>query len=149
MKTTIGVQKTENRNSKTSIMKTFVLVTGMALFSFMTSASVKSNHQMENEGDKLFYAHASLAVNSPVMEPLHLTEAAMEISAEESLEVESWMINENIFASPLPVAETEESLEVEPWMLTAENFVDTLHTQESEKALEVESWMLDQNRWNN
>ncbi|HET6556349.1 MAG TPA: hypothetical protein VFG54_03480 [Prolixibacteraceae bacterium] len=149
MKTTISVQKTENRNNKTFVMKTLVLLISVAMLSFTASAGENNNNWSANEGDKHINASASLAFLSPASKTLHLTEAAVEVSAEESLEVESWMINETMFTSPVPAEETEESLELESWMLTGENFVDTLNARESEKALEVESWMLDQNRWGN
>lgn len=149
MKTIHSVQKTENRNSKTSVMKTLVVLTGVALFSFTTNASAISIKGTTTESDKHLYTYTSLAYRTPTSKALYLTEAAMEISTEESLEVESWMINESIFTSPLPVEETEESLEVESWMLNGEQFIDTLNTQESEKTLEVEPWMLNESIFGN
>jgi hypothetical protein len=149
MKTTISVQKTENRNFKTSIMKTLVVLTSVALFSFMASASENRNNQLTSEGAEYSLAFTSKANLASASEAVNSTHALMEISTEESLEVESWMTNESYFVSPVPVAETEEPLNVEQWMLTEPNFGQITVEEESEKTLKVEEWMLNDSIWGN
>ncbi|WP_347838575.1 hypothetical protein [uncultured Draconibacterium sp.] len=66
------------------------------------------------------------------------------VEAEESLDVENWMTNENSFFTTITVeTATESALEVEAWM-TDENRFNTMATYlsvETEDALEVEDWM--------
>lgn len=59
----------------------------------------------------------------------------------------------NIEISAYTVAEVEESLTIESWMLENELFTESTQTKaevvEVEKALEIESWMIDENFFQN
>lgn len=174
MKTTISVQKTENRNFKTSNMKNFVLLTGVAMFGFMAGAYATVEKGMAAEGNKHFLAPVSVINLASTAELTYSTEkmleveswminetyfvspipaaeaeALMEVIPEEMLEVENWMTNESYFVSPLPVAESEELLSVEDWMLSDQNFSGISMEEEKENTLEVEDWMLNECLWGN
>lgn len=146
MKTTMGVQKTENRNFKTSNMKTLVVLTAVAVFGFMANAHATVDKGMSAEGNKHFLAMATVTNLAPTSVAMHPAEALLEVNAEEILEVENWMINESYFISPIPVTEAEALLEVESWMTSESYFASPVGVAESEEPLNVEQWMLgDQN----
>uniref|UniRef100_UPI00321727C3 hypothetical protein n=1 Tax=uncultured Draconibacterium sp. TaxID=1573823 RepID=UPI00321727C3 len=75
----------------------------------------------------------------------------IETVVENSLELESWMTNESLFNGTAAYfeVETEEALELEDWMQNTEYFgVQTVEIElECEKALEVESWMTNNKVW--
>ena len=71
---------------------------------------------------------------------------------EESLEIENWMVNENLWdVDDLVTIEstTDETLELEDWMLDNKTWgMENTIELETEEALVVESWMTDENTWN-
>ena len=80
------------------------------------------------------------------------TTVALEAEAENTLEVENWMTNESYFngiASYFKV-EAEETLKVEDWMQNTDYFgVQTVDVEEEPEAdLELEAWMTDTKTWN-
>ena len=142
MKTTNNVQKTANRNA--SVLKSLVLLTVMAGFSLMAGAHENARNQAVEEGNELLLA--SIARITVTMD------TRMEVASETALEVENWMISEDLFTSPVPVSEafteveSENALELESWMVSETYFATPLPVAESEEALPVEQWMLeDQN----
>jgi len=145
MKTTNNVQKTENKS-----MKTFALVLGIVLINLTASAGILSNNQATgNESKQLmaFTTTASIAHSSEITNAA--TAFLFETSAEESLEIESWMTDKTYFDSQMDAynAENDESLRVEEWMLTNQNFTETNYNTESDLTLKVEEWMLDESIW--
>ena len=75
-------------------------------------------------------------------------------SIETTMELESWMIDDNIWNITSSYAledVTEESLNLEDWMISDEswNNIQSMNNEaEKESSLELESWMTDTLVWN-
>lgn len=75
----------------------------------------------------------------------------LENNAENRLEVETWMVNENYWYHPEPVfvigfAE-EEKLRLESWMVSEAQFAVPGVSVEEDQKLKMESWMVDRIFW--
>ena len=75
-------------------------------------------------------------------------------SIETTMEIESWMIDENVWdvTSSYNLADvTEESLNLEDWMISDENW-DKIQSMDSvtemETSMDLENWMTDSLVWN-
>lgn len=143
--TTNNVQKTENKKTETTKMKSFAVVIGLVLISISVSASGIFKAQLiglENE---------RLLANTTTTEVNHASKVFfLETSVEKSLELEKWMTDVNYFGSQMTglALETEESLSVEDWMLANQNFSGTTIINERDSDMQVEAWMLDELIWN-
>ncbi|MGE5447025.1 MAG: hypothetical protein ACM3PR_01595 [Bacteroidales bacterium] len=137
MKTIDNIQETGNRNITNFNMKTLVVFTSVAIFSFIIPANAGNSGVPGN----IYPSNTATATDAA-----NLSVSLMETDSEETLEVESWMFNENLF-DPLSVSESEEPMAVEEWMINAENFMQSAFTEESDPVLEVEDWMLNENTW--
>jgi len=82
------------------------------------------------------------------------TKASSLESIETTMEIESWMIDDNIWnitSSNALEDVTEESLNLEDWMISDENWnsIQNMNNEtEEESSLELESWMTDTLVWN-
>uniref|UniRef100_UPI0032176F34 hypothetical protein n=1 Tax=uncultured Draconibacterium sp. TaxID=1573823 RepID=UPI0032176F34 len=68
---------------------------------------------------------------------------------EAPLEAEGWMMNEfyfNTYSSYMEV-DVEETLKIENWMVDDEVFVKDYMLTEKEEILKIENWMIDENYW--
>ena len=139
MKTIINTQETGNRNFKISTMKTFIVLTSVALFGWISQARA-NNHPMPPSVNDNYSLHTAIAAMASTTDA-GLSVAFLEAASEENMEVENWMTNENLF-SHMAVSQAETPIEIEEWMTNAENFMATTFTEESDQALEVASWML-------
>ena len=82
------------------------------------------------------------------------TKASSLESIETTMEIESWMIDDNIWnitASNALEDVTEESLNLEDWMISDENWNNIQNmdsTTEMETSMDLECWMTDSFVWN-
>ncbi|MDP2889282.1 MAG: hypothetical protein Q8P34_10015 [Bacteroidota bacterium] len=144
MKTTNNVQKTENKKTETTKMKSFAVVIGLVLISISVSAGGIFKTQLIGQEKEQLLAYTTLS------EVKHSSNAFfLETSIEKSLELESWMTDVTYFGAQMNdfALETEESLSVEDWMLANQNFAGTTIMNESDKNLQVEAWMLNASIW--
>jgi len=143
--TTNNVQKTENKKTETTKMKSFAVVIGLVLISISVSAGGFFKTQLIGQEKEQLLAYTTLS------EVNHSSNAFfLETSVEKSLELESWMTDVTYFGSQMNdfAVETEESMSVEDWMLTDQNFSGTAIPNENDSELQVEAWMLDELIWN-
>jgi hypothetical protein len=144
MKTTNNVQKTENKKTETTKMKSFAVVIGLVLISISVSAGgIFKTRIIGMEKEQLLAYTTTSEVN-------HSSNAFfLETSVEKSLELERWMTDVTYFGAQMNdfAMETEELLSVENWMLADQNFSGTTIINESDSDLEVEAWMLNEMIW--
>ncbi|WP_167615445.1 hypothetical protein [Maribellus sediminis] len=140
--------KTKNNVQKT-ITKAFAVIISLVLISITVQAQEFWKSVLKNNS---FHQIAMAMVDEASVEmdvaPV-TTEATFyyEEEADEALNVEDWMVNENYFGTGLNYeTETENSLELEDWMVNENLFTGlTGFNVETEAALELEDWMTNTN----
>ncbi|MBL7967256.1 MAG: hypothetical protein JNK09_09655 [Prolixibacteraceae bacterium] len=185
MKTTNNAQKTENTQVRTVVLRGAAVIFSIVLLSWTVTAQdfwkelltnntygkmamlMVSQPSESSKVDDLFEAvEADLKAN------VSFTAEVTAAETEQSLEIESWMTNENLFNAKTDFLTTEAekelvvegwmteskyftsnafeanvdaepALEIEGWMLQDEYFVPAELTVENEQELQIESWMLD------
>ena len=152
MKTKNNVQNSGKRKLIYSSMKIFVLFICLALFSISAySNSSNSKRQTKHENELILnspaipnFAHFSVATTA-------FDAFSIEILAEESMEIENWMIDASHFESQISDLEldAEDLLNIEEWMLNDFNSSTTFyHEKQCESELKIEAWMLDESLQN-
>ncbi len=141
-------------NVQKAILKSLVIVISTVLISFTVSAQAFWKTLLENNTlNEIALAMVDTKSESqPIINDdnnstsLDAFAALLEVETEESLELESWMINDDNFKVGFTIEEAnEDPLELEDWMINETFFSGTsLYFEiETEEALEVEDWMLD------
>jgi hypothetical protein len=159
MKTTNNAQKTENTQVRTVVLRGAAVIFSIVLLSWTVTAQdfwkefltnntygkmamlMVSQPSESSKVDDLFVAvDADLKANTNVASEVTAAEA------EQSLEIESWMTNENLFNAKTDflTTEAESELEVEGWMTESKYFTSNAFDAnvDAEPALEIEGWML-------
>ncbi len=159
MKTTNNAQKTENAQVRTVVLRGAAVIFSIVLLSWTVTAQdfwkefltnntygkmamlMVSQPSESSKVDDLFVAvDADLKANTNVASEVTAAEA------EQSLEIESWMTNENLFNAKTDflTTEAESELEVEGWMTESKYFTSNAFDAnvDAEPALEIEVWML-------
>lgn len=89
-------------------------------------------------------------INATTIDNKRMANAEVVVETEESLAIESWMTDENLWNSELKANNAEnEALEIESWM-TDESYCTSnseLNSTEAEAALQIESWMTNESLW--
>lgn len=185
MKTTNNAQKTENTQVRTVVLRGAAVIFSIVLLSWTVTAQdfwkelltnntygkmamlMVSQPSESSKVDDLFEA-----VDADLKANVSFTAEVTAAETEQSLEIESWMTNENLFNAKTDFLTTEAekellvegwmteskyftsnafeanvdaepALEIEGWMLQDEYFVPAELTVENEQELQIESWMLD------
>lgn len=147
--------KTKNNIQKTAI-KLSVVIVSFVLISLTVNAQDLHEDFLTNNSFKVlaFAKVENPKANKTIASDKNLSISKysdfLEESIEENLEVETWMINENLFAVTIDFeVEAENQLELENWMLDDTLFNNTsLLINEFEEKLTIENWMLDYKLWN-
>ena len=142
--------KTKN-NVQKAITKSMAVIISLVLISITVNAQDFWRTVMEN--NSLSQIAMAMTDNAEASSSSAYASAAdlsayANVEAEETLEVESWMLAENNFFTTVNIAtEVEDALEVENWM-TNENLFDGMASYfkvDTEETLQVEDWMQDSN----
>jgi len=133
MKTNNSVQKTGNRNNQSSVMKTLVVLTGVAMFSFIsnTEASNSQNH-MAAALYSPNYAVAAEVANPAETGSAGSLEAFLQAEVEESMKMEGWIVDGEMFTAPAIAVETESTGSLEEFLQA-----------EVEESMKMEGWTVD------
>lgn len=120
-------------------------VSSLLIASFQVAASEDSREgalRKINELDKVTQNAEASAIARTAMAAYA---GYLENEAEESLEVESWMVDQNAFFMDVYLEEAvEEPLEIENWMVEEPVFGTIPYPEEiTEEPLRLEKWMLD------
>lgn len=159
MKTTNNAQKTENTQVRTVVLRGAAVIFSIVLLSWTVTAQdfwkefltnntygkmallMVSQPSEASKVDDLF-----AAVDADLKANVSITAEVTAAETEQSLEIESWMTNENLFApnAGFSTAEAEEALAIEDWMTESEYFTATTFVSavDAEPSLEIEGWML-------
>jgi hypothetical protein len=140
--------KTKN-NVQKAVLRFAAVVVSFILISYTVSAQDFWKRFLENSS----FGHIAMAmVETEAIEPdaYSFDSGALtmhfEAEAENSLELEGWMLDESNFIKSAFDFEqiSDEVLELEPWMLNQDLFQTTTETETS---LELESWMVSDAVW--
>jgi len=159
MKTTNNAQKTENTQVRTVVLRGAAVIFSIVLLSWTVTAQdfwkelltnntygkmamlMVSQPSESSKVDDLFEA-----VDADLKANVSFTAEATAAETEQSLEIESWMTNENLFNAKTDflTTEAERELVVEGWMTESKYFTSNAFeaTVDAEPALEIEGWML-------
>jgi hypothetical protein len=157
MKTTNNAQKTENTQVRTVVLRGAAVIFSIVLLSWtVTAQDFWKEFLTNNTYGKMAMLMVSQPSESSKVDDLFVavdadlkanTNVASEVTeAEQSLEIESWMTNENLFNAKTDflTTEAESELEVEGWMTESKYFTSNAFDAnvDAEPALEIEGWML-------
>lgn len=159
MKTTNNAQKTENTQVRTVVLRGAAVIFSIVLLSWTVTAQdfwkefltnntygkmallMVSQPSEASKVDDLF-----AAVDADLKANVSITSEVTAAETEQSLEIESWITNENLFApkAGFSTTEAEEALAIEDWMTESEYFTGTTFVAavDAEPSLEIEGWML-------
>ena len=140
MKTTIKVQKPENKQFTQVMVIVFTAVFGLIL-----TSSAKDNATLLASANQAFISHPSVKANA-------FPAFRIETATEKSLEIESWMTDSKFFEPALSYSEEKDNpLKLEEWMTNDLNFgaAEVLFAEETENEMQIESWMTDDYFWRN
>ncbi len=147
MKTKDNVQKT--------ITNTMAILFSLVLLSISVNAQSFWKTVFENSViQPIALALVNENESSTIQTPTNKTSDSaalvlLEVESEDALEMENWMIDDEIFGVLSFEVEVEEPLELEEWM-SSENYFripDSDALAEKEVDLEIESWMTDGKIW--
>lgn len=147
MKTKDNVQKT--------IANTMAILFSLVLLSISVNAQSFWKTVFENSViQPIALAMVNENESSAIQTPTNKTSDSaalvlLEVESEDALEMENWMIDDEIFGVLSFEVEVEEPLELEEWM-SSENYFripDSDALAEKEVDLEIESWMTDGKIW--
>lgn len=159
MKTTNNAQKTENTQVRTVVLRGAAVIFSIVLLSWTVTAQdfwkelltnntygkmamlMVSQPSESSKVDDLFEA-----VDADLKANVSFTAEVTAAETEQSLEIESWMTNENLFNAKTDflTTEAEKELVVEGWMTESKYFTSNAFEAnvDAEPALEIEGWML-------
>ncbi len=134
---------TTNFPSTAKLLVFAALISGLAFLSCVVSNAQASNETtFKSFLDEMNENYADVLKSSVELSGISMDQVwaarlnrALVNETEESLDVESWMLDAE-FTNVI----TEESLEIEDWMLDPDYFYNA---ETYEEALEIEPWMLD------
>jgi hypothetical protein len=142
--------KTKNNVQKT-IFKSVAVVTSLVLISLTVNAQYYWKSLLKNyDFNEIELALLDNTVSTLKGAKINYYESLLEQESENTMELESWMTNENYFYNSNSIPEAfETSLTLENWMtneaLFSSNSVYSM--MDTEKELKLENWMLDENRF--
>ncbi|MCK5729967.1 MAG: hypothetical protein KAH68_02755 [Draconibacterium sp.] len=140
--------KTKNNVQKT-ILRSIAVVVSFVLISLTVNGQDFWKKLLENSS---FNEIALAMVETPktTENPVSITDnfifLFLENENDPTLNVESWMVNDNLFGGSgfEFIQESDSDLEIEEWMLDESLF----HSEECiESALEIEDWMTSEELW--
>ncbi|RIH64857.1 hypothetical protein D1164_12495 [Mariniphaga sediminis] len=144
------VMKTRNSKLQKAEMKSLTILVALFAVFFNVNARGSNAETQNNNALELNVRNVEMKAHEVKNMP-SLTVFAGYVTEEKeaALELENWMVNENIFFFDYQEEKaTEAPLVVEPWMLEANKFGMVLYPEtETDKPIKIESWMLNSRVW--
>lgn len=142
--------KTKSSKLQKTEMKSLTILVALFAIIFNVNARGSNVETQNNNALELNARNVTMKVHEVKNMPSHNIFAGYVTEEKEAvLELENWMVNENIFFFDYQEEKaTEAPLVVEPWMLEANKFGMVLYPEtETDKPIKIESWMLNSRVW--